>query len=149
MKVMVVFDSLYGNTEKVARAIGSAIGDDVTVLPVAQVNLDEVKSLDLFIVGAPTQGGRPSKPMQEFLDRIPIGSLKNMKIAAFDTRITAKWVKIFGYAAGRIAKNLKSKGGISVISPEGFFVTGSKGPLKEGELERAASWAKTISENIK
>lgn len=148
MKVLIVYDSLYGNTEKIAKVIGNGISNEVNVLPVAQVNPDEIKLLDLFIVGAPTHGGRASEPMQEFLKKLPVGSLKNMKVAAFDTRSTTKWVKIFGYAAGRIAKNLKNKGGTPVVSPEGFFVTGTKGPLKEGELERAASWAKAISESI-
>jgi len=56
---------------------------------------------------------------------------------------------VFGYAAGRIANNLKKKGGILIASPEGFFVTGGQGPLKEGELERAAAWAKGILESKK
>ena len=56
---------------------------------------------------------------------------------------------MFGYATGRIARNLKGKGGTLIASPVGFFVTGSKGPLKEGELERAAGWAKGILESKK
>jgi hypothetical protein len=54
---------------------------------------------------------------------------------------------VFGYAAGRIANNLKKKGSTLIASPEGFFVTGGQGPLKEGELERAAAWAKGILES--
>jgi len=54
---------------------------------------------------------------------------------------------VFGYAAGRIAGNLKRKGGTLIASTEGFFVTGSEGPLKEGELERAAGLAKGILES--
>jgi hypothetical protein len=49
----------------------------------------------------------------------------------------------------RIANNLKGKGGNLVAPPEGFFVTGKEGPLKEGELERAAGWAKGIVESKK
>jgi len=56
---------------------------------------------------------------------------------------------VFGYAAGRIARNLKGKGGNLIASPEGFLVTSTKGPLKEGELERAAGWAKGMLENKK
>ena len=147
MKALVVYDSLYGNTEKIAKAIGGVITGEVRVLPVGQANPAELKSLDLLIVGSPTQGGRATKPMQAFLDIIPDTSLKGIKVAAFDTRMTTKFVKIFGYAAGRIADGLKSKGGILVVSPEGFFVTSSKGPLKDGELERAAGWAKGIAES--
>ena len=145
MKALVVYDSLYGNTEKISKAIGSAITGEVKVLPVGQANPAELKSLDLLIVGSPTQGGRATKPMQAFLDIIPDIALKGIKVAAFDTRMTTKFVKIFGYAAGRIANSLKSKGGNLVVPPEGFFVTATKGPLKEGELERAAGWAKGIA----
>ena len=146
MKALVIYDSLYGNTEKIAKAIGGAISSEVKVLPVGQANPAELKSLDLLIVGSPTQGGRATKPMQAFLDKIPDTTLKAMNIAAFDTRYTSRFVKIFGFAAGRIADNLKGKDGTLVTSPEGFFVTGKEGPLKEGELERATVWAKSIAE---
>jgi flavodoxin len=146
MQALVVYDSLYGNTEKIAKAIGGAITGEVKVLPVGQANPAELKSLDLLIVGSPTQGGRATKAMQAFLDKIPDTSLKGIKVAAFDTRYTSRFVKIFGYAAGRIADNLKGKGGNLVTPPEGFFVTGKEGPLKEGELERAAGWSKGIAE---
>ena len=51
---------------------------------------------------------------------------------------------MFGFAADAIAKYLKGKGANLVVPAEGFFVTGRKGPLKNGELERAASWAKSL-----
>ena len=146
MKALIIYDSLYGNTEKIAKAIGGAISSEVKVLPVGQANPAELRSLDLLIVGSPTQGGRATKPMQAFLDKIPGTTLKGIKVTAFDTRYKAKFVKIFGFAAGRIADNLKGKGGTLVTSPEGFFVTGKEGPLKEGELERVAAWAKSIAE---
>ena len=54
-------------------------------------------------------------------------------------------VKLFGYAAKPIASKLERKGGELIILPEGFFVKDSEDPLKEGELERAADWAKLIT----
>jgi len=54
------------------------------------------------------------------------------------------FVRLFGYAAKSIAGTLKKKAGELVVPPEGFFVGGTEGPLKEGELERAADWAKQI-----
>jgi flavodoxin I len=149
MKVLIVYDSVYENTEKIAKAIGSAITGEVKVLRVGEVNPSELKTIDLFIVGSPTQGGRPTPAIQGFLNKIPEPSLKGISVAAFDTRISTKWVGIFGYAAGKIARGLETKGGTLVASPEGFFVKGTKGPLKEGELERAADWAKGILESKK
>ena len=53
-------------------------------------------------------------------------------------------VNVFGYAAEPIGDKLEGKGGEPVISPEGFYVDGTEGPLTEGELERAADWARHI-----
>jgi flavodoxin I len=151
MKALIVYDSVYGNTEKIARAIAEAITPsyEVKVLRVGEANPSELASIDLLIVGSPTHAGRPTPAIQELLNKVPKLSLQGINVAAFDTRITNKLVRVFGYAAGRIARNLKGKGGTLIAPPVGFFVTGSKGPLKEGELERAAGWAKGILESKK
>jgi len=145
MKALIVYDSVYGNTEKIARSIGSAITGDVKVLRAAEVNPSELESVDLLIVGSPTHGGRQTPAIQDFLNKVTKPVIKGISVAAFDTRFSTRLVKIFGYAAGRIAGSLKRKGGTLVASPEGFFVKSKEGPLKEGELERAASWAKEIA----
>jgi len=151
MKALIVYDSVYGNTEKIARAIAEAItpSDEVKVLRAGEANPSELASIDLLIVGSPTHAGRPTPAIQDLLNKVPKLSLQGINVAAFDTRIPTKLVRVFGYAAGRIAGNLKRKGGTLIASPEGFFVTGSKGPLKEGELERAAGWAKGMLESKK
>lgn len=144
MKVLVVFDSVYGNTEEIAKSMGDAIGDDTKVVKAENSGPNDLESVELLIAGSPTYGGRPTPKMKEFLDNISSVSLKDVKIATFDTRAPATWVKIFGFAAGKIEKRLKSRGGKPVIKPEGFFVSGTKGPLVEGEYERAAKWAQDI-----
>ena len=151
MKALIVYDSVYGNTEKIARAIAEAItpSGEVKVLGVGEANPSELASIDLLIVGSPTHAGRPTPAVQDLLNKVPKLSLQGINVAAFDTRITTKLVRVFGYAAGRIAGNLKRKGGTLIASPVGFFVTGGKGPLKEGELERAAGWAEGILESKK
>ncbi|TEU17533.1 MAG: flavodoxin family protein [Dehalococcoidia bacterium] len=149
MKALIIYDSVYGNTEKIARAVAEAITPsyEVKVVQAGEANPSELASTDLLIVGSPTHAGRPTPAIQDLLNKVP--KLQGINIAAFDTRITTKLVRVFGYAAGRIAGNLKRKGGTLIVSPEGFFVTGNKGPLKEGELERAAGWAKGILESKK
>ena len=145
MKALIVYDSMYGNTEKIAQAIGGAIIGEVKVLRIGEVNPSELEAIDLLIVGSPTQGGRPTQAIQDFLNKTAESAIKGIKVAAFDTRFTSRWARIFGFAAGRITRVLKGKGGDLIASPEGFFVTGTEGPLKEGELERAASWARGIA----
>ena len=151
MKALVVYDSVYGNTEKIARAVAEAItpSGEVKVLRAGEANPSELAFVDVLIVGSPVHGGRPTPAVQDFLNKMAQQSLKDIKVAAFDTRATSKFAKIFGNAAGRIAGQLTKKGGVLTVPAEGFFVTGTKGPLKEGELERAAAWAKGILEGKK
>ena len=78
--------------------------------------------------------------MQAFLDQIGARALEGVKVAAFDTRMTVKLITMFGTAAPKIAKALVEKGGIQVGKPIGVYVKGGEGPLKDGEIERAA-WA--------
>ena len=146
MKALILYDSVYGNTEQIARAIAEAIAppDEAKVLRAAEANPSEMASIDLLVVGSPTHGGRPTPAVQDFLNKMAPQSLKGTKVAVFDTRAMSKFAKIFGNAAGRIAGQLTKKGGVLIVRPEGFFVTGTKGPLKEGESERAAAWAKGI-----
>ncbi|KKR94701.1 MAG: Flavodoxin, partial [Candidatus Roizmanbacteria bacterium GW2011_GWA1_41_13] len=74
-------------------------------------------------------------------------------ISAFDTRFAKDehgfglkvLMNTIGFAAEKIAKSLQNKGGTLVVPAEGFIVTGREGPLKKGELERAAEWAREIA----
>ena len=144
METLIVFDSTYGNTEKIAKAIYDAITGEVKVIRASIANPAELEMIDLLVVGSPTLGGRPTPAIQEYLAGIPELAIKGKKVAAFDTRYSTRMVKIFGFAADRISESLKVKGATIVSSPMGFFVKGKKGPLREGELERAAEWAKQI-----
>jgi flavodoxin len=71
VKVLVVYDSLYGNTAQIARAVGEALAGKAEVRDVGATKPAEVLSFDLVIVGSPTQGGRATDAMRAFLDRIP------------------------------------------------------------------------------
>ncbi len=151
MKVLIIYNSVFGNTEQIAQAIGNALGpqENVEILRVSNVKSEQLTGLKLLIVGSPTQGGRPTPAIQDFLKNVPEPAIRGINVAAFDTRASTRWVGIFGYAAGKIADSLKRNGGILIAPPEGFFIKGKEGPLKEGELERAASWAKAIVKSKK
>ena len=80
--------------------------------------------------------------------------MKGVKVAAFDTRIAKEdaknpvlrfMINIFGYAAKPIFDKLVSKGGEPTGEPAGFAVLDTEGPLKDGELDRAAAWAKSLA----
>jgi len=155
MKALVVYDSVFGNTAKVAQAIGGALGapEDISVLCVGDVKPERLAGAQVLIVGSPTRAFSPTPATTAMLRALPARALSGVKVAAFDTRISMEdtdsgflrtMVKVFGYAAKPIADRLKRKGGDLVLGPEGFYVQDSEGPLKDGELERAAAWAKQV-----
>jgi len=159
MKALVIYDSVYGNTEKIARAIGAGLepAGDVQVLPVAEVHAEQLQGLDLLVFGSPTQAFGMIAGPKEFLKNLPANAIKGVKVAAFDTRMSVKDVDskiftilagLFGYAAEKIEKGLKTIGGMPVIAPAGFLVTEKEGPLKEGELERATAWAGEVLHHL-
>ena len=156
---LVVYDSFFGNTEQVARAIGQALPSlrEVQVVRVTETNVEQLAEIQVLIVGSPTRGFRPSELIGSYLKAIPLQGLKGVKVAAFDTRIGLSdirspalrlMVRTGGYAAQPIADQLKSKGGEVLVPAEGFLVRGEKGPLKDGELDRAAAWARQIEEAL-
>lgn len=152
MKYLVVYDSVFGNTEKIARAIGDELaksGQGET-LRVTEVNSALLSGLDLLVAGSPTRAFNALPDFKKGLKGLPSSTLKGVQAAAFDTRMVIEEVNsaflkfmagIFGFAAQPIANILKSKGMKVTLPPEGFLVEGSEGPLKPGELERAAAWA--------
>lgn len=156
MKVLVIYDSVFGNTERIAQAIGAALArdNDVQILPVGEVKAAYEQGLELLVIGSPTRSFRPTETMTNFLKAMPKNSLKDIRFAAFDTRIALETIDSSalrfivdkgGYAAKTIAKELEKKGGYLLVPPEGFLVTGEQGPLKEGELERAEKWGEKLS----
>ena len=143
MKALVIFDSLYGNTEQIAKAIAGGMGEGAKAVRAGEVKAEDIAPYPYIIIGSPTQAGRMTPAIKTFLDSLPAESLKGKRFAAFDTRVKG-WAKIFGWAAPRIEKAIKEKGGNTTAQPQGFIVKGTKGPLVEGEVERATTWAKAI-----
>jgi flavodoxin len=148
MKTLVVYDSVYGNTEKIAQAIADALAGEVEVRRVGQVSVSELAAYDLLVIGSPTHGALPTEAAQAFLEKIGVPALEGAKAATFDTRLTWRFLERWGgFAAPKMAETLKEKGWTIVGTPGGFFVRGlKKGPLKRGEAERAAVWAKGLVE---
>ncbi|HTX80425.1 MAG TPA: flavodoxin family protein [Longilinea sp.] len=157
MKVLVIYDSVFGNTEKIAQAIGAALVSlgSVGVIRVSDVQPGQMDGVGLMLVGSPTRGFRPTDAIKNFLLNLPADKLAGVKVAAFDTRIPTgnikspilrTFVKWGGYADKPIAEAMVKHGGSLLLPPEGFFVKDSEGPLVEGELERASTWARQAAE---
>lgn len=157
MKTLIIYDSLYGNTQEIAKAIFTGIGQpDTKILPVEKAIIDDLIDIKLLIVGSPTQGGTARPALLDFLKRIPKDSLNEIMIATFDTRFLDKkqklplklLMKTIGYAASKIAHILEAKGGELIVKPEGFFVKKKEGPIIDGEIQRAQEWGKNVYTKI-
>ena len=156
MKALVWYDSYFGNTQQIAEAVADALTPYfrlVELKAIGEAKPEDLKRADVLVLGSPTRGFQPSDATKSVLRQLPQHALRGMWIAAFDTRIALhniengvlRWiVKTGGYAASSIHRNLVRHEGQPVVAPEGFCVTDKKGPLMEGELERAWKWGNTI-----
>ena len=156
MKALVVYESLWGNTAAIARAIAEGIGDGAKAVSTADAGGDELAQADLVVAGSPVLAFRmPSEKVREslretpadapgpadlshpsmrsWLEALPSGS---GAAAAFDTQVRGP----FGSAGPAIGKALERAGYRLRTKPAGFLVGGKYGPLKEGELDRAREW---------
>ena len=153
MKAVVVYESLWGNTAAIARAIAEGIGPEARALSTAEATPEVIRDAKLIVAGAPIQGfSLPNDRMRagiktdmdpapdlsaptlrSWLQHLPAGHGRS---AAFDTKI--RWSP--GSAASVIDRELAKAGYAPVVSSEHFIVAGQHGPLREGELERARLW---------
>ncbi len=161
MKAVVVYESLWGNTAAIARAIAEGIGSQTRALSTGEAVGEAMAGVDLVVAGAPLIGfrlpadgmrrsierdpkhaGRPpdlaSPSMRAWLAALPKGS---GHAAAFETRL--KWSP--GSATGAIAKGLARLGYRRISQDRRFLVTGTYGPLAAGELERAKAWGAELA----
>lgn len=144
MNALVIYDSLYGNTEQIARAVGAVLETygPTRVEPASSVTTIP-PGTDLLVVGGPTHGHSINEGIKSFLDRVEPSTFANIAVTAFDTRADLPML-LSGSAAKGIGKQLRRNGSTLVVEPGSFLVDGREGPLKDGELERAASWAQQI-----
>lgn len=149
MKALVIYDSQFGNTEQIAREIGTELGMNgwARVISVSDFETPDLAGVELLVVGGPTQIHGVSPNMRQFLDFLPSSALHGVNAAAFDTRVSGMKL-LTGSAADGIAKRLTKHGANLVDKPVSYLVTGREGPLAEGELERASAWAKVLLEAV-
>lgn len=152
MHILILYDSFYGNTEQIARALQEAAGssNQVTLVKSDAFDAHLLAHVDLFIVGSPTRAFRPTGSLVGVLKALPKDALtQGMHTATFDTRVRVEevgskfltvMVSLFGYAQRPLAKLLARKGASKPLPGAWFYVQDKEGPLKPGETERAAAW---------
>lgn len=154
MNTLIIYDSAYGNTAKVAYVIeneASTFGKVKHVMA-KDFKVSDITDVDVMFIGSPTQGGRPTQSISDLVNSLSSDVYKHIPVATFDTRFATEahglglkiLMKTIGFASPKIAASVKHKSGRILGSPEGFIVDDKEGPLLEGELKRAAEWTKKI-----
>ena len=144
MKSLVIYESFYGNTEAVAKAIAAELSTAGEV-KVSKISLaaGDMSEVDLLVIGCPIIQWKPSEGMSAFLDRLAPDAVRGLHLACFDTRMHLP--KFLTGEAGQTMNDLlESMGGIPISAPGRFYVRGRQGPLDRKELEHAAAWAKEL-----
>jgi hypothetical protein len=162
----VVFESMFGNTERVARAVADGLqaeGVPTSVVDVSTAPTDLPPTVDLLVVGAPTHAFSLSRPktrveairqgadlskaaigMREWLQSAHPGAVRPVHVAVYDTRVSK--VRRLPAAAGPSAARLARRRKFATVDrPVAFLVEDLQGPLIDGELERATSWGRSLA----
>jgi menaquinone-dependent protoporphyrinogen IX oxidase len=157
MKGIVVYDTSYGNTKKIAETIAETLkesGIEADLFYVRDVKKLNAKNYDFFVLGSPTKFGTMSFTTKFFLGKVKSEEWMNKPFAAFDTenpenieraRIENKeWS-----AAEKIAQKLREKKMNQLLPVLKALVIGQKGPLVEGEIEKTKDYARELATKLK
>jgi hypothetical protein len=164
MRAIVVYESHWGNTADVARAIAEGIGPEAEALNTDEATPAIVAAADLVVAGAPIMafslpsdtmvanaGKDPKAPrpadvshpsLRHWLDGLPKSHAAS---ASFETKL--RWSP--GSATGAIDERLRRAGFRTIAKAQKFAVATSYGPLRDGELERARAWGKDLAASVR
>ena len=163
---LVVYESMFGNTERVARAIGTGLAEHglVDVRNVADIEPSDVTKVQLLVLGGPTHAFSLSRPttrrdavkqgatcrsvdigLREWISGLTPAFLPD-RIATFDTRV-ARARHLPGSAARKAASLLRSRGW-PVAGRKSFFVLDTDGPVLTDELDRAVAWGRHLAAGL-
>jgi len=152
MKGIVVFDTTHGNTRTITEAISGTLkesGIEIDAFYVKEVKKLSAKSYDFLILGSPTKFGTMSFTVKGFLGKLKSQEWMNKPFAAFDTENPENIERNEGSAAEKIAEKLKEKQMKQMLPVLKAVVLGWKGPLQEGEVERAREYARQLTKELK
>jgi len=157
MNSIIVYDTSYGNTKKIAETIAETLkesGMEVTLFKVNEVKKLSAKDYNLLVLGSPTKFGTMTFAMKWFLGKVKSEEWMNKPFAAFDTENpenieqsqlqNKEWS-----AAEKIAEKLKEKKMNQLAPVLKALVLGQKGPLVEGEINRAREYASELASKLK
>ena len=150
-KVIVVYESKYGNTKRVAETIVEGINEiekiEAVLKEAKHVEPTEVLDYDVILIGSPNHIGGPTRGIKKFIDKLGKIGLEEKMGAVFDTYMGGD----FNKAVRKIEKRINEKvPGLKLItSGLSIKVKGFKGPIAEGELPKCRDFGKKIANQLK
>ena len=157
MKGIVVYDTSYGNTQKVAETIAETLkesGTDVDLFDVKALKKLSAKDYDFLVLGSPTKFGTMSLAIRFFLGKVKSEEWINKPFVAFDTENPENIEKARAenkeWSAGeKISEKLRDKKMNQLLPVFKALVLGQKGPLQEGEIDRTKNYARELAAKLK
>lgn len=145
MKILVVYETVYGNTQKLAEEMARAL--QTKAMLISEVGVEMINEAEEIVIGSPTHGGRPTERMEQWMMKMS-QAFEDKKVKVFDTRMEVEKQNLFlkwlmgriGYAAEKMMAKLETWGAIRGVKPQGFLVESKGGPIKLGEIEKAREW---------
>lgn len=172
MRALVVYESMFGNTRDVARAVAEGVASrmPVELVEVGTAPTAIPADVGLLVIGCPTHAhglsnvksreGAAGRAGDQLVSRgIGVGEWletvavlgESMPTAAFDTRIKGPEL-LWGSAAKSLVKRLRERRFDVIAKPQSFLVSGPTGPLFNrlvtGERERAIEWGASVAATV-
>jgi len=165
MHAVIVVESIWGNTESIAREIAAGLGEGrIDVVAAASAPSALEGDVDVLIVGGPTHAFSMSTTRtrdaarQQGAVAIPARGIREwiaghasprraIPVATFDTRVVVP--RLPGSAAKKAMRRLLALGYRPAAEPEAFGVQGYAGPVADGELERARRWGAELRQRVR
>ncbi len=157
MKGIVIYDTSYGNTKRIAETIAETLkesGIEVDLFYVKDVKKLSAKDYDFLVLGSPTKFGTMSLAIRFFLGKVKSEEWMNKPFAAFDTENPENIERAQAEnkewsAAEKISEKLRDKKMNQLLPVLKAVVFGWKGPLKEGEIDRTKDYARELAIKLK
>jgi Flavodoxin len=166
MRALVVYESMFGNTQAVAEAVADGVSShmSVDVVEVSHAGPVVGSDVELLVVGGPTHAFGMSRPktrssaadqatdglvstgigLREWLENFECSS--TMVAAAFDTRVDKP--RLPGTASHAAERRLRRRGCTIAARATSFLVEGMTGPLLPGEEDRARRWGESLGTTV-
>jgi len=146
LNVVLVYESKYGNTKRVAEAIAEEMrqvgGTEVTLSTLKAVDIDDVVDCDVILLGGPTHFGGPTRGVRKFIDALGKRNVNGKSVAVFDTYLGEDFEK----GVRKMEEQIRAKApGLRLGVPGlSIRVQGMKGPIAEGELAKCRDFVKQL-----